>query len=126
MLPQLIASNPTVIPAEEEPEVVEVHPATEEKTYDKFWMTHLTVIAQSPTEEAKLVATLVPARDVEIDIGDGQTQTIKELLPDAEPITIIVKNVFERSVVNPVFGGAMASVLNAVMSLGEEQGIIES
>lgn len=125
MLPQLIAKTPEVIPAQEEQEVVEVIPASEEKVYDKYWMTHMAVVAQSTTEEAKLVATLVPARDVEIEI-DGQPQTIKELMPDGESKTIVIKNVFERAQTNAEFGAAMTSVLNCIMTIGEEEGFIES
>jgi len=123
-LPQLVASTPSVIQAEEEHEVVEIHPATEEKIYDKYWMTQLHIIAQSPTEEAKMIAVLSPARDITVNVG-GEDVVIKELMPDAEDVKIVVPNLFERMATDASLGQIMGGVLVELIKIGQEKGIIE-
>jgi len=119
-LPQLIAKTPQIIPATEEKTITEIIPATKEKIYDKYWITQLSIIAPSTTEDAKMIAVLVPARDINVN-----GKIIKELMPNAEHTTIIIHNLFERMAMNETLAVTMASVLNEIIKIGQEQGILE-
>ena len=124
-LPQLMALAPQIVEAKEEEEVVTIIPASEEKVYDKFWLTQLSILAQDPTKEARIVAVLVPARDVTVNVG-GEDVVIKELMPDAENTTIVVPNLFERMASTPSLAIAMGAVLNELTAIGQEKGILAS
>ncbi len=119
-LPQLIAKTPQVIPATEAQTITEIIPAAEEKIYNKYWITQLSIISPSTTEDAKMIAVLVPARDVEVN-----GEIIKELMPNAENTTIVIHNLFERMAMNETLAITMASVLNEVIKIGQEQGVLE-
>lgn len=118
-LPQLVAVSPQVIPAKEEETVVTVIPASDEKVYDKYWMTHLIIAAPSTTSDARLIATLVPVRDVEVD-----GVVTKELMPDADQTVININNVFGRASVNESFAMALVTVLNELIEIGKEKGVL--
>jgi len=122
-LPQLIASEPEVVASVEEEEVVTVIPASEEKIYDKYWMTQLHIIAQSPTEEAKMIAVFSPARDITVNV-DGEDIVIKELMPDAEDVKIVVPDLFERMATDIDLATVMGGVLVELIKIGQEKGVI--
>jgi len=124
-LPQLIASEAEVVPAVEEEEVITVIEAQPEKIYDKYWMTQLHIISQSPTEEAKMIAVLSPCRDITVNVG-GEDVVIKELMPDAEDVKIVVPNLFERMATDASLGQIMGGVLLELIKIGQEQGVIAS
>ena len=123
-LPQLLAKNPSVIPAQEETVITETIPASDEKVYDKYWMTHLVVAAPSPTAKARMVATLVPARDVETVI-DGEPITVKELMPNAENIVMILDDAFGRAATDENFATALVTTLNELITIGKEKGVLQ-
>jgi len=124
-LPQLIASEAEVVPAVEEEEVITVIEAQPEKIYDKYWMTQLHIISQSLTEEAKMIAVLSPCRDITVNVG-GEDVVIKELMPDAEDVKIVVPNLFERMATDASLGQIMGGVLLELIKIGQEQGVIAS
>jgi len=123
-LPQLVAVKSQVVPAKEEETVVTVIPASDEKTYDKYWMTHLIIAAPSPTEEARIVATLVPARDVTTKI-DGKDVTVKELLTDADQVVMVVQNLFARAASDLNFANTLTVVLDELIVMAKEKGIVK-
>ena len=123
-LPQLIAKNPITTPAKEEEVITTVIPAVEEKIYDKYWVTQFTLLSHSPTEEARIVVQLSPARDVEVDV-EGEVVTVKELMPDAEEITFVIDNVFERVDNNENFAMALGATLNALIEVSKEKNLLK-
>ena len=122
-LPQLIAATPEIIPSRPEEEVITIIPAEEEKIYNKLWMTQLSIISKSPTEEAKVVAVFKPARDIIVNV-DGEDTTIKELMPDGESISIVIFDLFKRMDEKPSLAMAMGAVLTELIAIGQEKGII--
>ena len=123
-LPQLVAKDPTTIPAKEEETVTTVIPAAEEKIYDKYWVSQFTLLSHSPIEEARIIVQLTPARDIEMDV-DGQTVTVKELMPNAEKTTFVINDVFARIESNEAFAIAFAATLNTLVEIGQEKGLLK-
>jgi len=111
-LPQIMASNPQVIPAKEE------------IVYDKYWMTQLHIIAPSPTEEARLIAVIKPCRDVTVNV-DGKDVVYKEIMPDVAGHTVVVPKMFERMMTRSSLAQTMGAVLMELIAIGQEKGIIE-
>ena len=114
-LPQLTAKTPEVVPAKPEEEIVEIIPASPEEVYDKLWMTQFSIVAPSTTEDARLVATFKYARDV------GE---YKELKDDEEQLVITISDLFARMAVSPSLASAMSAVLEEVIVIGKEKGIM--
>ena len=124
-LPQLVAKSSQIIPAEIEKIVPEkIIPAIDQKTYDKYWVTQLSFLLPSPTEEARMVAVLVPARDVEV-LVDAKATTVKELMPDAEKVVVVVNDVFKKSDSDPIIADTLTKALTAVMNAGIEKNILK-
>ena len=115
-LPQLNAKIPEVIPAHPEEEEIIITPAAPEKIYDKYWVTQLSILSPAPDKEARIVASLVPCRDV------GET---KELIADDEgKVMIVVSDLFARMATDVDLATAFNSVLVELVKMGEEQGVI--
>jgi len=115
-LPQLNAKTAEVIPAHPEEEEIIIIPAAPEKIYDKYWVTQLSILSPSPAQEARVVATLVPCRDV------GET---KELIEgDEGRVSIVVNDLFARMATDETLANAFGAVLLELIKMGEEKGII--
>ena len=70
---EFTASTPTVVAA------------TEEKVFDKYWMSNLRIQAGDPTRPVRLTASWMPARDITIQVPtevpveegiEGNTETV--------------------------------------------------
>jgi len=121
-LPQLVAKISKVVPAENEKIIPEkIIPATDEKIYDKYWMTQISILSPDPTKDSTVVVQLVPARDV--DVGGGQI--VKELMPDASPVTIVERNLFAKAATDEDLANSIVSVLDSIMDIGKEQGLLQ-
>jgi len=107
-LPQLNSTSPNV------------KAATEEKVYDKYWMTRFLVRAPTPTEPVEIVAVFKPARDV--TVGDV---TYKELNPDAKEVKIRIEDLFVAAEEDPELTVVMSDLLAKLKSIGVDQGIFE-
>ena len=124
-LPQLVAKESHVIPSQKEEIVPEkVIPAVDEKIYDKYWITQFSFLAPSPTEEARIVATLVPARDVET-LVDSKLVTVKELLPDAKNTVIVIDNIFKKSDNDTTLADTLMKAITTIINAGVEKNILK-
>lgn len=89
-----------------------VEPATEEKVFDRLWITNLRISADNPNLPIKLIATFVP-------ICTRQDGTI-EVKKNADVI-IKVDDLFAEAAQNQ----AIAIAIEAVFSALKEKGIAE-
>jgi len=96
-----------------------VTPATDAVTYDKFWMTQLMVMSRDPNQPTRLRAELKPARDITVD-----GVATKEIQPDGQSIVLTIDDVFGRAGSNPSFAAALEAVLEQVLIVGVEQGVL--
>jgi hypothetical protein len=101
--------------------VASIIPATEEVTYDKYWIKRLFVSAESTTIDAVMTAKLVPCRDVTVN-----GVTIKELMPNPPDIEVKIDGMFARAQVDAEFASAVNTVFAQVKKIGIEQNIIKS
>jgi hypothetical protein len=108
----------------------EVVPATEEKVYDKYWLTNLRIVAGDSTKPIRLMASWVPARDVTIQVpaldengeavldenGEATTTevTYKETKNKAEPKRLIIKDLLGEAEKNQNLAAAVETVLAAL------------
>jgi hypothetical protein len=124
-LPQLVAKDATIIPSKNMEVIPEkIIPSTEEKVYDKYWVTQMSYLAPSPSEEAKLIAVLSPARDVELSIGE-KALTTKELLADSDNIVVRIDNVFSKSDKDSTISDVLTACMMAIIKAGKEQGVLK-
>jgi len=81
-----------------------VKPSTEEKVYNKLWMKFMRVISNSPQEEAKLIAHMIPY--------DG----LGNVLDTNNPQMIVVDNLFMVASKRQDFAMAMEAVFQSINS----------
>lgn len=116
----------------------DVQPATEEKTYDRYWLANMRIMAGDSTKPVTLVANFVPSRHVTIQVpskdGEGvvivdgngdpvlEDFTYSETKPNAQPKRLIIKDLFAEANANPEGIGA---VLNGVLGVLKDKAIEE-
>lgn len=95
-----------------------VVPASEGKTYDKYWLLGFNVRAESPDKPIRLMARFVPCRDT--DSG------VKELQPNAKEIVMTVEDVNATAAQDAEFASVMESVLAKMQKMGVERGLFSA
>lgn len=117
-------------------------PLVEEKIYDKYWMSGLSINASDSTKPVRLVAKFIPARDVTVEIPqkdengnvitdeNGQpvttSVTYKETLRNIKfEKTLIIQDIFAEAVKDPTgFGLAIETVLATIKAKAIEKKIL--
>ena len=91
--------------------------ATDEVTYDKYWLQHMRIMAPDPSQNVKVVARFIPCKD------DGET---KVLMTDGEPQIVTINDLLGDAESDSNLAAAVDSVLVELNKIGINQGVFTS
>jgi len=106
---QLNAANPATVAA------------TEEKVYNKYWMSHFEVKGDSPTKPMKMRVVFIPCRDVTV----GEL-TYKELQPNGEVKVVLLEDLFGAAESDPEIAELINGILSKIQEIGAADGIFDT
>lgn len=113
--------------------------ATEEKVFDKYWLSNLRINAGEPTRPVRLIASWQPARDITIQVPtevpveggeEGETETVmvdtvvKELQKGAQPKRLVIEDLFGAAAGDSNLATALETVLAAMKAKADAEGLL--
>ena len=124
---EFVASTPVVVEA------------TEEKVFDKYWLSNLRIMAGEPTKPVRMMAAWTPARDITIQVPvevpveggeEGETETVmtdvvvKELQKNAQPKRLVIEDLFGAAAEDANLAVALETVLAAIKVKADSEGLL--
>ncbi len=104
-LPVIPASTPTVVPP------------VAQKTYDRYWLSNVTIDGTNPNTAVEAVAVLQKAR---VDQNTGAW----ELSPNDQPVTLAIGDVLQAAANDPDLANVVGGLLAYLVKLGTARGVL--
>ena len=110
-----------------------VEAATEEKVFDKYWLSNFRIQAGDPTRPARMIAVWSPARDitVQVPVTDEEGNVtgtedivVKELQKNAQPKRLVIDDLFGAVEEDASLAAALETVLAALKAKAATEGIL--
>ncbi len=111
-LPKITATNPVV------------KEATQEVTYDKYWLSNMYIHAGVPGSNVRAEASLMVYREVESTDEEGNPITVKDFDPTIKKVHVRIPDVFTEAESDPALTNVMGGILSYIKAKADADGLI--